>query len=277
MDLKLAIVQPLTYAPPDDEKNVAQAVRWIEQAARLEADFVLFPESYPGPWRMPASFDPVPAIAKAAKDHGVHVVFGTLEPIDSAKRTAFQLAVIAFPDGSDPGIYRRTHPPGPWLYAGGAEWEFNYVAADEFPVFETEHGIVGLAVCSEIYMPEVSRALALRGAEMIFVPAGTEKPELWATWRNIIWTRAVENLALVATTQNLFHTAQKGLAMVAGPEGVLFESTAPGLFLVSLDLQRMRQLRQTEDGAASTNAAKAGVLTQWQRPELYDKIYPRRA
>jgi predicted amidohydrolase len=41
-------------------------------------------------------------------------------------------------------------------------------------------------MCSEVYMPEVTRALALRGAEMIFLPAGVDKLALWATWRNLI-------------------------------------------------------------------------------------------
>ena len=78
-------------------------------------------------------------------------------------------------------------------------------------------------------MPEVTRALALRGAELIFMPAGTDKGKLWASWRNLIWSRAIENLAIVVTTQNLFSHAERGLAMVAAPEEILFESTAAGL------------------------------------------------
>jgi len=60
---------------------------------------------------------------------------------------------------------------GPWIYTGGTAWEFQYVPGNEFPVFDTVHGKVGLAMCSEVYMPEVARALALRGAELIFMPA----------------------------------------------------------------------------------------------------------
>jgi 5-aminopentanamidase len=77
------------------------------------------------------------------------------------------------------------------------------VPGNGFPVFETDHGKVGLAMCSEVYMPEVARALALRGAELIFMPAGRDKRRLWATWRTLIWARAIENLAIVVTTQNL--------------------------------------------------------------------------
>ena len=126
-------------------------------------------------------------------------------------------------------------------------------------------------------MPEVTRALSLRGAEMIFLPAGVDKLALWATWRNLIWSRAIENLAVVVTTQNLFGPEEKGLAMVATPEEVVFETTQAGLFIVEVDLARVRELRSQRDevDSASRNAAKAGVLTQWQRPEMYDRFFPR--
>jgi predicted amidohydrolase len=237
-----------------------------------------FPETYPGPWRMPATFDPSAALAEAAAKHGVHAVFGTIEPLDVKAATAHNLIVMAYPDGRAPARYRRTHPNGPWIYTGGRSWEFQYVPGNEFPVFETAHGKVGLAMCSEVYMPEVPRALALRGAELIFMPAGIDKNRLWSTWRTLIWARAIENLAIVVTTQNLFDHSQRGLAMVAAPEEILFESTAAGLSIVDVGLERIRQLRASRDEVGSSMAcgAKQGVLgPQWQRPELYDAIYPR--
>jgi predicted amidohydrolase len=269
MSFRLAVVQPITHAPPEDERNVADAIRSVEEAASHGADFVAFPESYPGPWRMPASFDPTAALVEVAGRCHTYVQFGTLEPIDASAGTAYQLSVLAGPGGGEPAVYRRTHPPGPWLYTGGKYWDFHYVAAGDFPVFTTDFGTVGLGVCSEVYVPEVTRALALRGAEIIFLPAGVDKRELWTTWRTLIWARAIENLALVVTTQNLFSARERGLAMVADPEQILFESTASGIFYVDVDLERMRRLRAEEDGVASRNAAKAGVLSQWQRPELY--------
>jgi 5-aminopentanamidase len=137
---------------------------------------------------------------------------------------------------------------------------------------------VGLAMCSEVYMPEVSRALALRGAELIFMPAGVDKNRLWASWRTLIWARAIENLAIVVTTQNLFDHAERGLAMVAAPEEIMFESTAAGVSVVDVSLDRVRRLRASRDevGSSAVCGAKQGVLgPQWQRPELYDAIHPR--
>lgn len=276
--LKLALVQPVLTPPPEDERNVAEAVRWIERAAREGADFVVFPENYPGPWRMPARFDPTGRIVEAAAEFGVHAIFGTIEPIDPDKATAYNLVCLAYPDGREPSRYRRTHPNGPWIYTGGKYWEFQYVAGDDYPVFDTAHGKVGLAMCSEVYMPEVTRALALRGAELIFMPAGMNKGMLWETWRALLWARAIENLALVVSTQNLLGPDDRGLALVAAPEKILFESTLAGMAVVEASLERVRQLRAGRDGLLSSRScgAKEGVLSeQWQRPELYDSFYPR--
>jgi predicted amidohydrolase len=261
MTFRIAVVQPITHRPGEDEANIADAVRAVERAAADGADFVCFPETYPGPWRMPAQFDPTPAMVKAAKTHKVHVVYGTIEPISHNEATAYNLICMAYPDGREPARYRRTHPNGPWIYTGGTAWEFQWVPGNEFPVFDTVHGKVGLAMCSEVYVPEVSRALALRGAEIIFMPAGKDKKSLWATWRALIWARAIENLA-----------------MVASPEEILFESTIAGATVVDISLDRIRHLRATRDviGSSDTHAVKQGLLgPQWQRPELYDAIHPR--
>ena len=277
MTFRIAVVQPISHPVGQDEQNVADAVRHIARAAADGASFVCLPETYPGPWRMPATFDPTAAMAEAAAKHKLHVVFGTIEPIDVKAATAYNLICMAYPDGRVVR-YRRTHPNGPWIYTGGTAWEFQYVPGDAFPVFDTVHGKVGLAMCSEVYVPEVARSLALRGAELIFMPAGKDKKTLWATWRTLIWARAIENLALVVTTQNLFDHSERGLAMVAGPEEILFESTIAGTTVVDVGLERVRYLRATRDvvGSSEDCAVKQGLLgPQWQRPELYDLIHPR--
>src|SRR5262249_55070294 len=100
--------------------------------------------------------------------------------------------------------------------------------------------------------------------------------KLWATWRALIWARAIENLAIVVTTQNLFDHSERGLAMVAGPEEILFESTIAGSSVVEVGLERVRYLRSTRDavGALEHCAVNRGLLgPQWRRPEFYDKIY----
>ena len=110
------------------------------------------------------------------------------------------------------------------------------------------------------------------------MPAGVDKKRLWATWRTLLWARAIENLAVVVSTQNLFSAADKGLALVATPEEIIYESTCPGTGMVEISLDRVRYLRASRDSLDSSTScgAKQGVLSdQWQRPELHARIYPR--
>lgn len=270
--MKLGIVQPFAHLAPDDEGNVAEAVAHIAAAAAQGAEVVVLPETYPGPLGTPLRFDPERAMLEAARTSGVYVVYGTLEPIDD--RRAYNVICLASPAGELALTYRRTHPRGPWIYTGGSTWDFEYVAGDEFPVVATPHGVFGFGMCSEVYVPEVARALTLKGAEVIFMPAGIDKLRLWETWRTLIWARAIENLAVVVTTQNLYASTERGLAMVATPEKIVFESEVAGVFVIDVDVDRARGLRGEIDGVTSSerNAAKAGLLDQWRRDDLYGHV-----
>src|SRR5580704_8820590 len=73
MRFRIAVVQPISHRPGEDAANVAEAVATIGRAAAEGAHFVCFPETYPGPWRMPATFDPTDAMAEAAARHKLHV------------------------------------------------------------------------------------------------------------------------------------------------------------------------------------------------------------
>jgi predicted amidohydrolase len=146
-----------------------------------------------------------------------------------------------------------------------------------FLFFETSQGKVGLAMCSEAYMPEVTRAPALRGA-LNFSFARTDKVLVTESWGYCSYFWAIQNQFIVVTTQNLFSHGERGLAMVATPEEILFESTAAGLFVVDVSLDRAREMRSITDSVTSAvnYGAKQGVLgPQWQRPELRETMYPR--
>src|SRR5437764_14871637 len=127
MGMRIGLVQPLAHRPPADERNVAQAVELVGAAAGDGAQLVVLPETYPGPWRMPAGYDPTPQLTQAAARFGVYVLFGTLEPLGPHRR-AHNVLVLAGPDGSVRATDRRAHPPGPWLYVGGDGGDVGYVA-----------------------------------------------------------------------------------------------------------------------------------------------------
>jgi predicted amidohydrolase len=274
--VRVAVVQPKVDRH-DREKNVELAVGYVRRAAAQGARIVCLPETYPGPWTPPLDYDPLPELTACAAELDLYLVAGLIEP--AGPPGAYHNSLVLLGPGGEVGRYRRTTPAGPWIYAGGTFWDFGYTAATELPVFDTPHGRVGLLVCSEVYVPELARALALDGAEILLMPAGLWKKGQWDTWRTLTRARAIENLAFTATCQNLLghETANAGLAMICSPEETLVESAAEGVLVADCDLERLRWLRELEDGPGfpGEKRCKTGVLWQWYRPELLGHLAGR--
>jgi predicted amidohydrolase len=255
------------------EKNIEKAREYVAEAAKQGAKFICFPETYPGPWKAPLSYSPVAPLEEMARKHGVYIVAGANCPVPGNPKRGYTSQVLVGPEGLV-GRYNRTIPKGPWIYKGGRFWDYDYQEDDELPVFDTAFCKVGILICSEVYSPELSRLLALKGAEVIFLPAGICKYELHETWRNLIWSRAIENLAYTVTCQNILG-AEHGLAMICSPEEILVESVKPGIFIAECDFERIRWLREERDlyGPPMPWRTKPGVLRDWRRSELFRKNF----
>jgi predicted amidohydrolase len=278
MELRLAVVQPETLTGAEAPKNVERAVAYVRQAAREGAQLVALPETYPGPYTVPLDYSPHAALAAVAREEKVYVVGGALEyvrPDDSGAAPCFNTLSLYGPTGERIGAYRRTTPPGPWIYEGGPFWDFKYQEADELPVFDTEFGKLGLLMCSEVYVPELARLMALKGAVVTLLPAGLWSWQLHDTWRTLIWARAIENLMITATSRNIL-PGGGGHAIIASPEEILLEARRPGVFTATVDLARVRWLREQQDRRLDPWPwrTKPGIFTQWRRPELYGPLGP---
>ena len=273
MTVKLAVVQPRTRVGDEEEQNVKDATRSIEEAAGRGAQLVLFPETYPGPWTDRRRFDPLEPLAAQARASGVHVVAGTTERVPGTTDGYAIVGLLIGPDGRLIGKYRRTCPVGPYIYRGGRLWDFNYTAADDVPVFPTALGVIGMNICSEVFVPELQRILALKGAEIILLPAGWVA-DFNENWLTLVRARAIENLAITATCHNLIGD-NPGMAMVASPERVLGELHEEGILMADLDLDRVRALRQNAPIMSGTHeyATIPGVLG-FRRPEVFTKNLP---
>jgi predicted amidohydrolase len=269
--IRIAVVQASTETD-DPPKNVQRALVYVEQAAAQGARIICLPETYPGPWTPPIDYDAIPELEAKARDLDVFLIAGMVEAIPGDSVHNYNTLVLLGP-GGEVGRYRRTTPQGPWIYKGGSFWDFEYKAHDALPVFDVGESTIGLLICSEVYVPELSRQLALQGAEILFMPAGLWKMTQWETWRVLTRARAIENLAYTATCQNILghETSNAGLAMICAPEQVLAESSVEGVLVADCDLDRIRLLRAEEDGRGfpGEKACKAGVLRQWYQPHLY--------
>ena len=280
MKVNAAVVQTkLDYESENmNEINMERAAAYIEEAAGKGAEIVCFPETYPGPWKEPFTFSPHEELSRLAREKSIYIIYGTSERAEGHPGRHRLVEVMIGARGETVGKYMRTSPPGTWIYPKSNLWDLDYLEADELPVFETELGKIGMLICSEVYVPELSRIMALKGAEMVFLPAGRYKPQLDQTWKILIQARAIENLMYTATCQNLLG-AEDGLAVIAGPERILAETVDEGVIMATLDLDRIKEMRETEDAYAPAPKkfrTKPGLLTQWRRPEIYGELVKKR-
>ncbi|MDA0832696.1 MAG: carbon-nitrogen hydrolase family protein [Planctomycetota bacterium] len=172
-------------------ENCKQFAPLIADAAKQKADLVVLPEtlthtntgltyadvaeSIPGP--------STEYFGTLAKKHNLHLVVGLDEKAD---HLVYNVAVLIGPDGKIIGKYRKVCLPRGEVEAGVAP-------GDEYPVFDTQFGKVGMMVCYDGFFPEVARELSNNGAEVIAFPVAGCNPMLAAA-------RACENHVYVVSS-----------------------------------------------------------------------------
>ena len=271
MKLKISVVQTKSFSGEREKENINSAVGYIDTAADQGAKIICFPEMYPGPVHPSIDFD-TSALYKKAKERGVYVIRGKRESTGS-KGMHNICAELIGPEGKSIGVYRRTTPSGPYVYKDIDTWGFDYQQEDELPVFETEFCKIGVLICSEVYIPELSRILALKGAEIVFFPSGGLINELMPTWKVMVQARAIENLMYTGACQNLYGV-EEGIGMIAGPEGILVEERYEAVLVAEVDLARIHWLREQDEKIEMPKQYRVvpGTL-RWRRPEIYRKNY----
>ncbi|MFP3914346.1 MAG: carbon-nitrogen hydrolase family protein [Actinomycetota bacterium] len=267
--LRIALAQPRVVVGPEPEENVARATDLVARAASGGASLVLFPEGYPGPVlrQHDATYDASSAMAEEASSQGVAVCWSRVELCDDGE---YRLVVYVV-DGAGRQLirYPRAHPAaippgetGYWVAPGD----------EGLALFELDGVPTGIVVCSELWVPEPTRVLAIRGAELILSPAGGAFTSLLPNWQLIARARAIENLAYVALTNNIWD-GEQGAAMVAGPEHVAAASGTEELIFATLDLGRVLWLRGHDDSIQEPKPFDSiPGLVRFRRPELYGDL-----
>ncbi|GAB4265622.1 MAG: nitrilase family protein [Thermoleophilia bacterium] len=157
------------------ESNRAATVRAIEQACAHGARLVVLPELAVSGYVFrssdearacaePADGPTLKAWLEAARRCNAVVVGGFAE---QAGGSLYNSAAVVAPQGVL-AVYRKLHL---W----GFENDFFTPGADPPPVVDTPVGRIGVAVCYDLWFPEVARLLALGGAELMALP--TNWPE----------------------------------------------------------------------------------------------------
>jgi predicted amidohydrolase len=260
----------------ENERNLETCLARLEEAAAGGAELLVLPEcAIPGyvfesaeealPFAEEIPGPSTEELAAACARLGVHVVCGLLE-VDGADLC--NTAVLVGPDGLI-GSYRKTHLP----FLGVDRFTR---AGDELAVFDTALGKIAIEICYDLRFPELTRALALAGAEIVVLPtnwplAARVNAELLCP------ARAYENriYLLVANRVGVERTAEFcGRSQIVDPAGVrLVETDATGeaLLVADIDVEFAR-----DKSIVPAPGEYEMHLFGHRRPELYGALVEER-
>lgn len=201
------------FAPVDgttNEEKCRQFEPLIEKAASRGADLVVLPEtltyfnagrslsdcaeSIPGP-----STD---YFGTLARKNDLYIVAGLVE---RESHRIFNVAVLIGPDGKVCGKYRKVALPRTEIDAG-------VEAGNDYPVFDTRIGKIGMMVCYDGFFPEVARELSNRGADIIAFP-------VWGCNPLLASARACENHVFVVSSTYTDVSSNWMITAVFGRDG----------------------------------------------------------
>jgi predicted amidohydrolase len=182
----------------------------IAQAASRGADVVVLGETltYYGTGK---SFEdvaePVPGpstefFGAQAKQHDMYIVAGLVE---RDRHLIYNVAALLGPDGNLVGKYRKVCLPRGEIAAGISP-------GNEYPVFPTRFGKLGMMVCYDGFFPEVARELGNAGAEVIAWP-------VWGCNPDLAGARACDNQIHIVSSTYEDVSRNWMLTAVYGPDG----------------------------------------------------------
>ena len=268
----------------DWTKNCDKAERLVREAAGKGANLVLLQELFDGDYFCieqhidylfrATELDRHPTVkrfAALAKELGVVLPVSVFE---RAGNTQYNTTVIVDADGTQLGIYRKSHiPDNP-----GYQEKFYFTPGDTgFKVWDTAAGKIGLGICWDQWFPECARAMALMGAEMLLYPTaiGSEPtaPDYDSSihWQNTMRGHAAANIMPVL--------ASNRVGTEHAPRG--WSDTFYGRsFIADHHGEKVQEMDRTEESvrlqtfdldAIAENRRYWGVFRD-RRPELYGAL-----
>jgi predicted amidohydrolase len=249
-------------------ENLAKARSFIGRAAELGAELVCLPEWLPmitvardfARVAEPLDGPFVSGLREAAEEAGIYAIAGILEASGSEK--AYNAAILIGPDGSILGKYRKAHLADIF---GHRESDGIAPGGEPGMIHRADFGTIGAILCYDVRFPELPRALAIRGAEILFVPAAWfSGPAKEAQWEVLLRARAIENGFFVVGSCQVGEGFVDG-TMVVDPRGIVIgrASIGEGIICADLDLDEVGVVRE---------------LIPWRshrRPELYSALLER--
>lgn len=249
---------------PDLEANWAAASQALRQAAAAGAQLAVLPENFAimdaaqyvsVAQRLPELLARLGALAR---ELDLWIVAGTMPaanrpdgtPVpDGRVRTACH---VLDSDGEVVARYDKIHlfdvdlDDAQQSYRESATFE----PGGELVCVNTPLGCLGLSVCYDLRFPELYRALARQGAELLAVPAAFTELTGRAHWQVLLRARAIENQCyVIGSAQGGRHSPTRvtwGHSQIVDPWGTVlaeYDGAAPGLALAGRDAGEQGRLR----------------------------------
>ena len=272
------------------EANIAKAEKMVREAAAKGAQVILLPELFEREYfcqqrrydfynfALPVDENPaVKAAQKLAKELSVvlpisfyekdgNVLYNSLAWIDA--------------DGSLLGVYRKTHIPDDHYY----QEKFYFTPGNTgFMVFDTKYGRLGAGICWDQWFPETARALALKGAEIIFYPTAIGSEPILHTdsmphWRRCMQGHSASNLVPVVAANRIGKEDVEPCEENAGLKSSLifygssFITDITGDIIQSASRDKEEILLQTFDLDLNAENRLSWGIFRDRRPEMYKDI-----
>jgi predicted amidohydrolase len=243
----------------DVDRNVGRAERLVRRAAGDGADLVALPENFsylraegrkPG-FKTTLDGDLVGAMRDLARETGIHLLLGSIPERVPRSPRVYNTSVLIGPRGDLLAAYRKLHLFDVEIRGRVSLRESRYVAAGKRPVLvDTPLGRLGLSICYDLRFPDLYRWLALRGAQVLFVPAAFTAYTGPHHWLPLLRARAIENQCwVVAPAQVGRHSAERsshGETAIIDPWGkvVARKPRAQGLLTATVDLTLLERVRR---------------------------------
>ncbi len=224
------------------ETAIKDAKNLIHEAAKSGAQIICLPEHWLLEYWKEAN-DATDKIVDAAKAEHVFVITGA-NYIRSGSNVRIRSTLID-PDGKILGWQDKIH-----LFRDEGTVA---VPGEKYETFQTPLGKVGITVCYDNVFPEAARTLALRGADMLFVPSRIISEGL-DPWLLYLRTRALEN-RIPVVAPNVFDPPrylggsviidmeESDASPVVLPKVVASAGAGETVIVADIDIERARRLR----------------------------------
>lgn len=249
---------PYRSTPEQNRKFYAQK---IEDAGKLGVDLLCLGEGVTlvsTGKRYADVAEPVPgptsqALGEAARKSRLYVVAGIYE---REGPLIYNTALLIDRDGNVAGKYRKTHLPETEVNGG-------LTPGSTYPVFRTDFGTVGIEICYDYAFPEVTRNLALEGAEIVLVPIWGDLRENQSTWDIVARARAIDNAVYLVAS---IYSNRRSL--IINPNGRILADTGGSQGLVTADVDLNARTFERWLSVASYGEWR-GLFPKERRSETY--------